>query len=51
MQEYFGPITDITVVDPLTVEITLEKSLPVFLSWLAMPQAAIVSPTAVGAIW
>ena len=46
MQAYFGPITAINVVDPLTVEITLERPSAVFLSWLAMPQAAIVSPIA-----
>jgi len=47
MEAYFGPITEITVVDPLTVEITLEQPSAVFLSWLAMPQAAVVSPAAV----
>ncbi|HPO58197.1 MAG TPA: ABC transporter substrate-binding protein [Anaerolineaceae bacterium] len=47
MTAYFGPITDITVVDPLTLTITLEKPLSVFLSWLAQPQAAVVSPAAV----
>ena len=46
MQAYFGPITDITVVDPRTVAITLDKPSAVFLSWLAMPQAAVVSPAA-----
>ena len=47
MTSYFGHITDMTVIDPTTIQITLDASLPVFLSWLAMPQAAIVSPTAV----
>ncbi|MFN8474367.1 MAG: ABC transporter substrate-binding protein [Anaerolineae bacterium] len=46
MKAYFGPIKDIKVVDPLTISITLDKPSSVFLSWLAMPQAAIVSPTA-----
>ena len=46
MQAYFGPITEINVIDPLTVEIALDKPSSVFLSWLAMPQAAIVSPAA-----
>jgi peptide/nickel transport system substrate-binding protein len=47
MTPYFGHITDMTVVDPMTIQLTLDASLPVFLSWLAMPQATIVSPTAV----
>ena len=46
MQAYFGPISDITVVDSSTVSITLDKPSSVFLSWLAMPQAAVVSPAA-----
>ncbi|MCB0113025.1 MAG: ABC transporter substrate-binding protein [Caldilineaceae bacterium] len=46
MTAYFGPITEMTVVDPLTIEITLERPSAVFLSWLAMPQAAVVSPAA-----
>jgi peptide/nickel transport system substrate-binding protein len=47
MTTYFSHITDMTVVDPMTIQMTLDASLPVFLSWLAMPQSAIVSPTAV----
>lgn len=46
MQAYFGPITALNVVDPLTIEIVLDRPSAVFLSWLAMPQAAIVSPAA-----
>jgi peptide/nickel transport system substrate-binding protein len=47
MAAYFGPITEITVIEPLTLEITLERPSSVFLSWLAMPQAAVVSPASV----
>lgn len=47
MEAYFGSIAAINVIDPLTVEIVLERPSAVFLSWLAMPQAAIVSPEAV----
>ena len=46
MAAYFGPIVDVTVVDDSTVNITLDKASAVFLSWLAMPEAAIVSPAA-----
>lgn len=47
MTAYFGPIVEISADDPATVAITLEAPLAGFLSWLAMPQAAIVSPAAV----
>ncbi len=47
MQAYFGPISGVTATDPQTVVITLSQPSSVFLSWLAMPQAAVVSPAAV----
>jgi peptide/nickel transport system substrate-binding protein len=43
----FGLISDIAVVSPTDVKITLSKPYPAFLSILAQPQSAIVSPTAV----
>lgn len=43
----FGLISDIAVVSPSEVKITLSKPYPAFLSILAQPQSAIVSPTAV----
>ena len=46
MKANFGLIADITVTGPLDVKITLKEPMPVFLSILAQPQAAIVSPTA-----
>ncbi|TKT74342.1 ABC transporter substrate-binding protein [Aquamicrobium sp. LC103] len=45
----FGLISDISVVSPTEVKITLSEPYPAFLSILAQPQAAIVSPTAVEA--
>lgn len=47
MTANFGSITDITAVAPLEVKVTLAAPMPVFLSILAQPQAAIVSPSAV----
>ena len=47
MNRYFGYITEMKTIDELTFEITLEKPISVFLSWLAMPEAAIVSPSSV----
>ena len=46
MKANFGLIAEIAVVAPLEVKITLKEPMPVFLSLLAQPQAAIVSPTA-----
>ncbi|MBM3526090.1 MAG: ABC transporter substrate-binding protein, partial [Alphaproteobacteria bacterium] len=46
MKATLGLITDIAVVGPLEVRIALNEPMPVFLSLLAQPQAAIVSPTA-----
>ena len=43
----FDLIKDIAVVSPSEVKITLSAAYPAFLSILAQPQAAIVSPTAV----
>jgi peptide/nickel transport system substrate-binding protein len=43
----FDLIKDITVVSPTEVKITLSAPYPAFLSILAQPQSAIVSPTAV----
>jgi peptide/nickel transport system substrate-binding protein len=43
----FDLIKDITVVSPTEVKITLSAAYPAFLSILAQPQSAIVSPTAV----
>ncbi len=43
----FDLIKDIAVVSPTEVKITLSAPYPAFLSILAQPQAAIVSPTAV----
>lgn len=43
----FSLIKDITVVSPTQVKITLSAAYPAFLSILAQPQSAIVSPTAV----
>lgn len=43
----FGLISDIVVVSPNEISITLSEPYPAFLSILAQPQAAIVSPTAV----
>jgi peptide/nickel transport system substrate-binding protein len=47
MSAYFGQIKEMKVIDPLTLQITLNKSLSVFLSYLAQPQAAVVSPAGV----
>ncbi len=46
-QATFNLITDIAVVSPTTVRITLKEPYPAFLSILAQPQSAIVSPAAV----
>ena len=46
MKATFGLITGVTVSGPLEVKIILKEPMPVFLSLLAQPQAAIVSPTA-----
>ncbi|SMC49548.1 ABC transporter substrate-binding protein [Rhizobium sp. RU36D] len=43
----FGLIQDIAVVSPTEVKITLSSPYPAFLSILAQPQSAIVSPAAV----
>jgi peptide/nickel transport system substrate-binding protein len=43
----FGLIEDIAVVSPTEVKIKLSAAYPAFLSILAQPQSAIVSPTAV----
>lgn len=43
----FDLIKDIAVVSPMEVKITLSAPYPAFLSILAQPQSAIVSPTAV----
>lgn len=47
MNRYFGYIVDMKAVSEYVLEITLEKPISVFLSWLAMPEAAIVSTAAV----
>lgn len=47
MRATFGLIDAIEVTGPLEVRITLKEAMPVFLSLLAQPQAAIVSPAAV----
>jgi peptide/nickel transport system substrate-binding protein len=47
MKASFDPIAGIAVSGPLEIKITLNKPMPVFLSLLAQPQAAIVSPAAV----
>ncbi len=47
MKANFGLISEITVLGPLEVKIALNKAMPVFLSILAQPQAAVVSPAAV----
>lgn len=47
VQATFGLISDIAVVSPTEVKITLSKPYPAFLSILAQPQSAIVSPAAV----
>lgn len=46
MRANFDLIESIAVTGPLMVRITLKETMPVFLSLLAQPQAAIVSPTA-----
>jgi peptide/nickel transport system substrate-binding protein len=46
MRASFGSIQSITVTGPLALTIRLADTMPVFLSMLAQPQAAIVSPTA-----
>lgn len=46
MRATFGLIERIEATGPLAVRITLKEAMPVFLSLLAQPQAAIVSPTA-----
>lgn len=45
MTAYYGPIQDIAAADATTMTITLKDPSAVFLSYLAMPQAAIHSPT------
>ena len=50
VQATFGLISDIAVVSPTEVKITLSEPYPAFLSILAQPQSAIVSPTAVAEI-
>jgi peptide/nickel transport system substrate-binding protein len=45
MAAYYGPIDTIEAPDAKTVKITLKDPSTVFLSYLAMPQAAIHSPT------
>ncbi|NGM18838.1 ABC transporter substrate-binding protein [Roseomonas stagni] len=47
MRATFGLIDAIEVTGPLEVRITLKEPMPVFLSLLAQPQAAIVSPAGV----
>ena len=47
MKSNFGLIESISVQGALDVKITLKEPMPVFLSLLAQPQAAVVSPTAV----
>jgi peptide/nickel transport system substrate-binding protein len=47
VQATFGLISDIAVVSPTEVKISLAQPYPAFLSILAQPQAAIVSPAAV----
>ena len=47
MKANFGLISSIDVLGPLEVKIRLTKAMPVFLSILAQPQAAVVSPAAV----
>ena len=47
MRATFGVIEAIEVTAPLELRITLKETMPVFLSLLAQPQAAIVSPAAV----
>lgn len=47
VQATFGLISDISVVSPTEVKISLSQPYPAFLSILAQPQAAIVSPAAV----
>lgn len=47
MQGSFDAIDSMTVTAPHTLHIALKRPMPVFLSLLAQPQAAIVSPTAV----
>ena len=47
MQASFGVIAAIVVQNPLQLTITLKQPMPMFLSLLAQPQAAIVSPSAV----
>ncbi len=47
MQKNFGYIESMNVLDDYTLEINLTEAISVFLSWLAMPEASIVSPTAV----
>ncbi len=46
MQKNFAYITEMNALDEYTLEIKLTEPIAVFLSWLAMPEAAIVSPTA-----
>ncbi|MBL8702686.1 MAG: ABC transporter substrate-binding protein [Alphaproteobacteria bacterium] len=46
MKATLGLISEIAVVGPLEVRISLNEPMPVFLSLLAQPQAAIVSPAA-----
>ncbi|WP_426954425.1 ABC transporter substrate-binding protein [Muricoccus radiodurans] len=48
MQASFGPIREVSVTGPLALRISLSEPMPVFLSLLAQPQAAIVSPAGVG---
>jgi peptide/nickel transport system substrate-binding protein len=46
MRASFDPIAGIEATGPLALRITLKETMPVFLSLLAQPQAAIASPTA-----
>ncbi|WP_376097452.1 ABC transporter substrate-binding protein [Roseomonas sp. CCTCC AB2023176] len=47
MQSSFGLIREVVATGPLEVRISLTEPMPVFLSLLAQPQAAIVSPAGV----
>lgn len=47
MRASFGAIAGIDVTDPLHLTIALKQPMPMFLSLLGQPQAAIVSPAAV----
>lgn len=47
MSRYFDFIVEMKAASEYVLDITLEKPISVFLSWLAMPEAAIVSTAAV----